>query len=170
MSSPWEAHYCPSAVVKHISVRSPQACGRNYSPSKMDAALLRQLVAVESAPAHTETMPLRPQPSVTKTYPAVPQRDGTSIELSVISSQATQSGGFQSGLVTATRPSGTAASDLEVGRPSGPVEPRDGGVEALQSMWDPYMNRFRLLSACLTTFLNGMSDAASGPILPHMEK
>lgn len=136
----------------------------------MDAAFLRQLVAVESAPAHVEIMPLRPQPSVTKKHSVVPQRDGTSIELGAIFSQATHSGAFQSGLVTTVRPSDAAAPDLEEGRPSSLVRPRDGGVEALQSMWDPYMNRFRLLSACLINFLNGMSDAASGPILPHMEK
>lgn len=32
------------------------------------------------------------------------------------------------------------------------------------------MNRFRLLSVCLINFLNGLSDSASGPLIPYMEK
>lgn len=132
----------------------------------MDASFLRQLVAVESAPAHIESMPLRPQKSITKTYPAVPQRDHTSVELS---RPATHTGGYQSGTVTPTytRP---GTPDLESSRATSPILPPDDGFEALQNVWDPYMNRFRLLSACLTNLMNGMSDSSSGPIIPYMEK
>lgn len=136
----------------------------------MDAAFLRQLVAVESAPAHMESMPLRPQPSVTKKHPAVPHRDATSLELVAMSRPATHVGGYRSGTATPTYQSGSASSDLEMSQPSSPVLPRDDGVEALQSMWDPYMNRFRLMSACLMNLMNGMSDSASGPVIPYMEK
>lgn len=138
----------------------------------MEAALFRQLVAVESAPAQMESMPLRPPRSVTKTYPAVPQRDGASIELARMFRPATHTGGYPSGTATpAAHPSDPATPDLEMSRPSSPVPVRDDdGVEALQSVWDPYMNRFRLLSACLMNFMNGMSDSASGPLLPYMEK
>lgn len=131
-----------------------------FSPSKMEAALLGQLVAVESAPASIGSMPLRPQRTVTKTYPAVPtlsRRESTnSIELARISRPATHSG-------TATPP------DLEMSRPPSPVVP-DDGVDALQSLWHPYMNRFRFMSACLMNLMNGMSDSASGPLLPYMER
>lgn len=113
----------------------------------MDAALFHQLVAVESAPANLESVPLRPQRTVTKTYPAVP--------------------------TLSRREEGTAATppppDLEMSRPATPANVPDDGVDALQDLWDPYMNRFRLLSACLTNLMNGMSDSASGPLLPHME-
>lgn len=34
---------------------------------------------------------------------------------------------------------------------------------------DPPMNRFRILACCLWTFTSGMSDAAPGALLPHME-
>lgn len=139
-------------------------------PSKMDATFLRQLVAVESAPAQMDTVPRRPQPSVTKTYPAVPQRDGMSFELAGMSRPAARTGRHRSGTATPTYQSGEAEPDLEMSRPSSPVLSRDDGVEALQSMWDPYMNRFRLLSACLMNLMNGMSDSASGPIIPYMEK
>lgn len=142
----------------------------------MEAALLRQLVAVESAPATIESIPLRPQKTVTKTYPAVPslsrRENSADIELTGISRPATHTGGYQhsgdghfSGISTPV--------DLEMSRPSSPVVDSgspDEGVEALQNMWDPYMNRFRLLSACLMNLMNGMSDSASGPLLPHMEK
>lgn len=74
-----------------------------------------------------------------------------------------------SGLGTDNR---QVTSDLEMSRPSSPfsglVDP--DGVEALQSWWDPYMNRFRLLSACSLNLMNGMNDAAAGPLIPYMEK
>lgn len=154
----------------------------------MEAALLRQLVAVESAPAHMESTPLRPpQRTVTKTYPAVPalsrrESPPPSIELARISRPATYAAG---GGCYDDHPhyhsSGSATPvdlDLEMSRPASPVaasrrhlhEPRDEGVEALQNVWDPYMNRFRLLSACCMNLMNGMSDSASGPLLPYMER
>lgn len=99
----------------------------------MEAALLSQLVAVEPAPR----LPAR---TVTKTYPAVPQRDTMSIELGRISGTAARAGtgtatpadvpGFRSGVTT--------PSDLESStRPASPVGPvvghEEDGVEALQS-------------------------------------
>ncbi|PSR77381.1 major facilitator superfamily domain-containing protein [Coniella lustricola] len=137
----------------------------------MDASFLRQLVTVESAPAALAPLPLRPQRSITKTYPAVPQRDSTEIELAAISRPATHTG---------LGHGGPATPDLESSRPASPLMGRapsssnhhhdDDGVEALQNIWDPHMNRFRLLSACTMNFANGMSDAAAGPLLPYMEK
>lgn len=146
----------------------------------MEAALLRQLVAVESAPATVESVPLRPpQRSVTKTYPAVPnlsrRDDNDSIELIRLSRPVTHAGGYHHD--NDQYHSGTATPvDLEMSRPASPAVansdsgPRDDGVEALQNLWDPYMNRFRLLSACLMNLGNGMSDSASGPLLPYMER
>jgi hypothetical protein len=32
------------------------------------------------------------------------------------------------------------------------------------------MNRYRLMSACFMNLLNGLSDSASGPLIPYMEK
>lgn len=45
----------------------------------------------------------------------------------------------------------------------------DDGVEALQSLWDPWMNRFRMASACLNNFCNGLNDSAPGALIPYME-
>ncbi|KUI68381.1 Bypass of stop codon protein 6 [Cytospora mali] len=137
----------------------------------MEAAFLSQLVAVESAPANLESMPLRPARSVTKTYPAVPQRDTASIELERISRPATHTGTGTATPVTPGFRSGfTTPNELESSRAASPVMGHDDGVEALQNMWDPYMNRFRLLSACLMNFMDGLSDSASGPLIPYMEK
>lgn len=110
-------------------------------------------------------MPLRPQRSITKTYAAVPQRDSTEIELVRVSRPI-------SGTATcAVQPSEDQATpDLERRRPSSPGPGLDDGVEALQSWGDPYMNRFRLLSASSLNFMNGMNDAAAGPLIPYMEK
>jgi hypothetical protein len=40
----------------------------------------------------------------------------------------------------------------------------------MQSVWEPYMNRFRLLAMCLILFGNGLNDSAPGPLIPYMEK
>lgn len=112
-------------------------------------------------------MPLRPQRSITKTYAAVPQRDSTEIELASVSQPITLAGTATSAAI----PADQATADLEMSsRPSSPVLGHDDGVEALQSWRDPYMNRFRLLSACSLNLMNGLSDAAAGPLIPYMEK
>lgn len=143
----------------------------------MDSSLFHQLVAIESAPASTESIstrpPLRPQKSITKTDRDVSglsrHDEGTFIELAHITRPATHTGGYEP--ATATHRSGTGTpADLEMSRPVTPMMAPDDGVEALQSVWDPYMNRYRLLSACLINFANGMSDSASGPLIPYMEK
>ncbi|CAN8102480.1 unnamed protein product [Discula destructiva] len=122
----------------------------------MDTTLLRQLVTVASGPSQEDSLPLRPQKSVTKTYAAVPQRDSTEIELARVSRPGQYSG--------------QTSPDLEMSRPPSPMAGHEDGVEALHNVWDPYMNRFRLLSACSLNLMNGMSDAASGPLIPYMEK
>lgn len=136
----------------------------------MEAALLRQLMTVESAPARENAEPLRPQRSLTKTYAAVPQRDSTEIELARVSRPMTLSRSSTSGLPSENNYQAT--TDLERSRPSSPLSglADPDGVEALQSWWDPYMNRFRLLSACSLNLMNGLNDAAAGPLIPYMEK
>lgn len=42
-------------------------------------------------------------------------------------------------------------------------------VESTQSVWKPYMNRFRLVSACVTALLGGLNDSALGALIPHLE-
>lgn len=140
-----------------------------YTPTAiMEATLLRQLMTVESAPARENAEPLRPQRSITKTYAAVPQRDSTEIELARVSRPITLSRS-STGIPSVDN---QATPDLERSRPSSPLSGLmdPDGVEALHSWWDPYMNRFRLLSACSLNLMNGMNDAAAGPLIPYMEK
>lgn len=132
----------------------------------MDTPLFHQFLTVASGPQPVDSMPLRPQKSITKTYAAVPQRDSTEIELARVSRPAHA---LRDEAPTAA-PSGQVTPDLEMSRPASPVLNHEDGVEALQSMWEPYMNRFRLLSACSLNLMNGMNDAAAGPLIPHMEK
>lgn len=58
---------------------------------------------------------------------------------------------------------------------SPPVTPTSPGpdaepVEALASVWEPSMNRFRLLAVCLANLGNALSDGAAGALIPYMEK
>jgi hypothetical protein len=46
----------------------------------------------------------------------------------------------------------------------------DRPSEQRQSVWNPYKNRFRLLAACSTSFVGGMSDSAPGALIASIEK
>jgi hypothetical protein len=50
-------------------------------------------------------------------------------------------------------------------RSSSPIS----AVDQKQTLWNPYMNRFRVLGCCLTGFANGVNDSAPGPLLPSIE-
>lgn len=55
-------------------------------------------------------------------------------------------------------------------RPGTPSsEEHHEAFEPVQSMWDPYMNRWRLLYACLMNLANGVSDSSTGALIPYME-
>ncbi|KAL8755659.1 MAG: hypothetical protein Q9199_003491 [Rusavskia elegans] len=43
-------------------------------------------------------------------------------------------------------------------------------VEVMQTLTNPPMNRWRLLSACMMCFGNGLNDSAPGALIPSMEK
>ncbi len=54
---------------------------------------------------------------------------------------------------------------------STPPSPRNGeAVEALQSLWNPPINKWRFGSCCLMCFANGLNDSAPGALIPYMEK
>ncbi len=119
--------------------------------------MLRSLVTVESAPFLSA-----PAKVVARTYPAVPHGDEPVEPLPLQQRPAKQTG------VEICTASASNTPDLEMSRPGSPLEP--GGVEVAQSVWDPYMNRFRFLSVCFTNFGNGMNDSAPGALIPYMEK
>ncbi|KAI4232656.1 MAG: hypothetical protein L6R40_007328 [Gallowayella cf. fulva] len=57
---------------------------------------------------------------------------------------------------------------LEMSRPPSPRNPEP--VEVMQTLNNPPMNRWRLLSACMMCFGNGLNDSAPGALIPYMEK
>lgn len=61
-------------------------------------------------------------------------------------------------------PTANALKSFEMSETSLPV------AESAESVWNPYMNRFRFLSACVTSICAGLNDSAPGALLPHLEK
>ena len=43
-------------------------------------------------------------------------------------------------------------------------------VDQMQTVWEPYKNRFRVLAASLTALANGMNDSANGALIGSIEK
>lgn len=63
-----------------------------------------------------------------------------------------------------------SATPNELERSAPPTPKRDEAVNLVQSFSNPPMNKWRLLSACLMNFANGLNDGAAGAIIPYMEK
>ncbi|PMD46062.1 MFS general substrate transporter [Hyaloscypha variabilis F] len=50
------------------------------------------------------------------------------------------------------------------------VHQRHGLIsEQVQTIWNPYKNRFRVMAACMTTLGNGMNDSAPGALIASLE-
>lgn len=60
------------------------------------------------------------------------------------------------------------SSDPE--RTSYPASPVNEAVDVVQSVTNPPMNKWRLLSACLINLGSGLNDSAPGPLIPYIEK
>ncbi|KAK6221744.1 major facilitator superfamily transporter [Colletotrichum tabaci] len=144
----------------------------------MDATMFRTLVEVESRDCDagaSPSLPAAPAKAVPRTYPGAPHRDESSIELSRLSNTADDRhhGNNNVGGNTANKagappsrpPSPTSGADVEMSRPPSPA-----AFEVLQSISDPYMNRYRLAAACLMNFGNGLNDSAPGALIPYIEK
>ncbi|KAL8901366.1 MAG: hypothetical protein Q9192_000581 [Flavoplaca navasiana] len=58
-------------------------------------------------------------------------------------------------------------NELEMSRPMSAVNEQP--VEVMQTLKNPPMNRWRLLSACMMCFGNGLNDSAPGALIPYME-
>ena len=59
-------------------------------------------------------------------------------------------------------------NELEMSRPPSPMS--EDVVDVVQTLSNPPMNRYRLLSACMMCFGNGLNDSAPGALLPYIEK
>ncbi|KAH8900147.1 MFS general substrate transporter [Thozetella sp. PMI_491] len=142
----------------------------------MDAMMLKGLVTVESAPA---ALPSEPERVVRRSYPGAPHHDA--VELDVLSrsytlpgpaGRATAESGFTSAAPSAPETPGEERQlvlDVERSGQSTPTGLQGRSVDALQTMWNPRMNRFRFAAVCFIVFSNGLHDASAGALLPYME-
>jgi hypothetical protein len=54
--------------------------------------------------------------------------------------------------------------------PHSSTPPPGRASDLVQTIWNPYKNRFRLLASCMTVFANGMNDSAPGPLIASIER
>ncbi|TWU72814.1 hypothetical protein ED733_004422 [Metarhizium rileyi] len=131
----------------------------------MGATMLRTLVELQPASSQQDAEGIIPHAApervVQKTHHGVPAPESPSTELHDLS------GGSGDGPVTPRTE--VNADDLEMSRAVSP-DPAPDAVDAVMSVWNPFMNRFRLLSLCLCILGDGLSDSAAGALIPYMEK
>ncbi|KAH6608405.1 hypothetical protein Trco_001751 [Trichoderma cornu-damae] len=131
----------------------------------MDAILLRNLVEIQSGPSSPDEA-TRPLTAPEKTYQRSHSGGPFQEQLfDVRKASSSRGDGFSSGEVAPR----TEDADLERSRPASPALEVDA-VEVVPSVWEPHMNRFRLLAVCLANFGNALSDSAAGALIPYMEK
>ena len=113
--------------------------------------------------------PIAPKKAIPHNYHSIPQEPPDNIELDNLQWGAKLTGPAGSGSAS---PSGVdtpnVPNDLEMSRPTSPA-PELESFEAMQSFWNPSMNRFRMLSICLMTFGQGLNDSAPGALIPYIE-
>ena len=61
----------------------------------------------------------------------------------------------------------TTPNELESFRLSYPAQ--QDAVDVVQTLSNPPMNKYRLLSCCLMNFGNGLNDSAPGALIPYIE-
>jgi hypothetical protein len=114
-------------------------------------------------------IPAAPEKALPRTYHSVPQAPPDNIELDNLQWGARLTGPTESGLVTppvAETP--IAPNDVETSRPATPTRGSEG-FEAMQSVWNPPMNRCRMLAVCTMSFCTGLNDSAPGALIPYIE-
>ncbi|KAI1754048.1 MFS general substrate transporter [Xylaria castorea] len=129
----------------------------------MEATMFQALVQIES-----NSLPRAPQRAVSRTYPAVPQRD-EDVELRPLTKPSLPPTPAPSGPTTPRE-----ERDLEMSVPNTPGMPESSeptnAFEILPSLTDPPMNKFRFITCCAQTLLNGLTDSAPGALIPYLEK
>ncbi len=141
----------------------------------MDTIMLSSLVAVQSAPA---SLPSAPARALQRTSSSVPRRDLSiehqprplSLPVPLLATLVPKTADAPAATVNTAPGTRTTEEleDLEMSRPTTPTA-GVGHVDALQTIWNPYMNRFRFFAVCLLNFGNGINDSAPGALLPYLE-
>lgn len=139
----------------------------------MDAILLRNFVKIESQPSPIEATrpPLRPLTAPEKAYQRAYSYQGQEEPANARRPSLPRDDSYYApgGVDTPQTEDVLLDTDLERSRPASPVLEVDA-AEVVPSVWEPYMNRFRLLAVCLSNFANALSDSAAGALIPYMEK
>ncbi|KAI1128582.1 MFS general substrate transporter [Nemania abortiva] len=132
----------------------------------MEATMFQALVQIES-----NSLPQAPQRAVSRTYPAVPQRD-EDVELRPLTKPSAAPTPAASGPSTPLE-----ERDIEMTAPETPGTPDAAGApanantfEVLPSLTDPPKNKFRFAACCTQTLVSGLTDSAPGALIPYMEK
>lgn len=122
--------------------------------------MFKTLVQIEPA---LSKLPTAPERAVSRTYPAVPQQDD---DILLSNLRYSHDNARPLGASAPTTPGDER--DLEMSVPGTPAEPADV-FEALPSLYDPPMNKYRLATCCFMNFLGGLTDSAAGALIPYME-
>lgn len=136
----------------------------------MSTTLLHSLVDVESDTAPKTQFPISPRPAVPRSSRSMPRSDNDHIEtINLHRLPSTPQDG-----TSTTGPEGSKSLNAD-GGPSRDVEesagdPVGGYFDALPSLSDSPMNKYRLMTCCLINFTGGLTDAAPGALIPYMEE
>ncbi|XWW93607.1 hypothetical protein V2A60_001541 [Cordyceps javanica] len=138
----------------------------------MSSTILQSLVAVHSAePARRlsseTTRPLTAPASALHKTQSAPHAPTGDIELRPLPGPANDNSDSKVGIPS---PASADHGDLEMSRPGTPDGPPVEAATVVPTIWEPYMNRFRLMLTCATALAEGMSDSAAGALIPYMEK
>ncbi|KAI0099000.1 MFS general substrate transporter [Nemania sp. FL0031] len=132
----------------------------------MEATMFHTLVQIES-----NSLPQAPQRVISRTYPAVPQRD-EDIEMRPLTRPSAAPTPATSG-----PPTPLEERDIEMTAPGSPGTPDIAGepanantFEVLPSLADSPKNKFRFAACCFQTLMNGLTDSAPGALIPYIEK
>lgn len=143
--------------------------------------ILRSLVSIDSTRGPQSQEPDRPpalpENAFSKDGPSTPRRPPSPIGLETFTPKPAVEED------EAPTASGDASSpghhDLEMSRPATPHSNRNRSresegegftAEVQATVWEPYMNRFRMAAVSVIFFGIGLYDSAAGALIPYMEK
>ena len=107
--------------------------------------------------------PVHSKKSVRDTFPreADPPVDLEMLPISVVE---------QSPNTPAKTGKGKSPSRSSDAEPHSSGSPPGHASEQIQTIWNPYKNRFRVLASCMAVFGNGMNDSAPGALIASIER
>ncbi|KAF4339451.1 bypass of stop codon 6 [Fusarium beomiforme] len=124
----------------------------------MDTSIFSGLVVVQPVPAKDLNGVISRPSTASRTHAGSNRREFS--DLGILPGQDSQE---------PNTASADPGNDLEMSQPNISDQNAET-VEIAPTIWDPFMNRFRLLSTCLSQINNALSDGATGALIPYLEK